>query len=77
MKKVWISLCSMHARKDENCKMCNAGEWRYEWRLKFCQWLQHNFYSIWFFINNRSLPTDDQKNRYGKRSKSLVNRESP
>ena len=41
-KEIWFSICSMHFEHQEDCNMCNAGQWQKVWKYK----LSSAFYKL-------------------------------
>ena len=60
-KKEWYSICSLHMEYQENCPLCNKGQWINVTRHWFNKLLYKYCYSLWFYNMNGRFPPKGYK----------------
>jgi hypothetical protein len=50
MKNIWISICSLHKEKNENCDLCKKGYYVCNWKLKIENIFYKIFPRLWFHL---------------------------
>jgi len=52
-KESWWSYCSAHQTYDENCEICQSGNWHNNIMVAFSGFVHDHWYGLWYWwVNN-------------------------
>lgn len=52
-KQTWFSLCSKHLYHKDDCNLCQAGQWQYNWVRAIDHVVYVWVYPVWYWWHNR------------------------
>lgn len=68
-KEIWFSICSRHGDYQENCPLCNKGQWINVVSLWFNGILYKYMYPLWFYKMNGNWPNGTYEDYTGMKKK--------